>query len=407
MKVAFFVSEFPALSETFILNQIVGLIEQGIEVEIFPLKKEKTKLIHPLVKKYQLLDKTYCFNLPQNRTARYLKFILLFFLALLTKPSALRPFLSQQKINKRARLELFFRSLAIKNKEFDIIHCHFGPNGEQAVLLRDFGLIQGKMITSFHGYDFSAYVEAQGKRVYRQLFRQSELVTVNSGFTGKKVKALGCPKNKIVKLPESLRIEDFPFRPKKLKPKEKVKLLTVARLVEKKGVKDSIKAVARVIEKHPHLEYQIAGDGPLKEELSYLIRRLKIEEKIKLLGWQDQNQIQKLYQQSHLFILASLTAKSGDQEGQGLVLQEAQASGLPVIATKHNGFPEGILEGKSGFLVPEGDVKALAEKLEYLITHPQIWLKIGRAGRKFVEKQYDSDRLNKQLVKIYQKLLNQ
>lgn len=407
MKVAFFVSEFPTISETFILNQIVGLINHGLEIEIYPTKKEKTKLVHPMVKKYQLLDKTYCFNIPQNQAARWFKFILLFFFALLTKPSALRPLLTQQKINKRIRLELFFRSLAIKKKNFDIIHCHFGPNGEQAVLLREFGLIQGKIITSFHGYDVSAYVKSQGKNVYRRLFRQSELVKVNSDFTGEKVKALGCPEKKIVRLPESLRIKEFPFHSKKLKPREKIKILTVARLVEKKGVKYSIQAAARVLKKYPHLEYRIAGDGPLRGELEKLIKDLGVEKKIKILGWQHQRAIQKLYQQSHLFILASLTAKSGDQEGQGLVLQEAQACGLPVIATLHNGFPEGVLDGQSGFLVPEGDIGALAEKLEYLITHPQIWPKMSRAGRKFVEKQYDSNRLNKQLIEIYQKLLSQ
>lgn len=407
MKIAFFVSEFPTLSETFILNQIIGLIDHGLEIEIYPLKKEKTKLVHPLVKKYQLLNKTHCFNISQNRAARWLKFILLFFFALLTKPSTLSLLLSQQKINKRTRLELFFRSLAIKKKNFDIIHCHFGPNGRQAVLLKEFGLIQGRIITSFHGYDATAYVRNQGKDVYRQLFNQADLLTANSDFIKKKLAALGCQKKKIVKLPESLRVKEFHFRPKKLKPREKIKLLTVARLVEKKGIKNSIQAVARVLKKHPRLEYRIAGDGPLKKELGELIKQLKLEKKIKLLGWQNQNQIQKLYQQSHVFILASLATKTGDQEGQGLVLQEAQACGLPVIATLHNGFPEGVLDGQSGFLVPEGDVKALAEKLEYLVTHPQIWLKVGRAGRKFVEKRYDSDRLNKQLVKIYQELLNQ
>ncbi len=407
MKIAFFVSEFPTLSETFILNQIVGLIDQGFEIEIYPSKKERTKLVHPLVKKYKLLNKTHCLNVPENRLFRWPKFVFLFWLALLTKPSCLKLLFSKLKVNRRARLDLFFRALAIKNKRFDIIHCHFGPNGKQAIFLRQIGLIQGKIITSFHGYDFSIYVKKQGKNTYRQVFRQSEAVTVNSNFTKKKVEALGCPKNKIIKLPESLRIKEFVFKSKTLKSNEKIKLLTVARLEEKKGIEYSIQAVAQVLKKHPQLEYQIAGDGPLKNELSKLIKQLQAEKKIKLLGWQNQNQIQKLYQQSHLFILASLTTKSGDQEGQGLVLQEAQACGLPLVATLHNGFSEGVLDGQSGFLVPEGDVKALAKKLEYLITHPQIWPKMGRTGRKFVEKRYDSDRLNKQLVSLYQKLLSQ
>lgn len=407
LKAAVFLNQFPTLSETFILNQIVGLIDADIEIQIFPLEKKNDKKIHPLVKKYQLLDKICCFSIPQNRWARWLKFILLFFFALFKEPSSLRIFSSKLKVDKRTKLELFFRSLAVKDKEFDIIHCHFGPNGKQAVLLKELGLIRGKIITSFHGYDFSAYIKSRGKDAYHQLFYQAELLTANSNFTKKKIEALGCPSSKIVKLSECLKIKDFLFHPKKLKPKEKIKILTVARLVEKKGLEHSIKAIARVLKKHPNLEYKIAGGGPLADRLGNLIQKLGVEKEIILLGGQDQNQIQKLYHLSHLFVLASLTDKSGDQEGQGLVLQEAQACGLPVISTLHNGIPEGVLNGKSGFLVPEGDVGALAEKLTYLITHPQIWTKMGRAGRKFVEKKYDVGRLSERLIKIYYQLVNQ
>ncbi len=406
LKAAIFLNQFPALSETFILNQIVGLIDAGIEIQIFPLEKKNDKKIHSLVKKYQLLDKTYCFNIPRSCWARWSKFILLLLFALFKKLSSLRIFSSNLQIDKRIKLELLFRSLAIRDKKFDIIHCHFGPNGKQAVLLKELGLIQGKIVTSFHGYDFSAYIKSQGKDVYHQLFHQAKLLTANSNFAKKKIEALGCPRSKVVKLPESLKIKDFLFHPKKLKPREKIKILTIARLVEKKGLEYSIKAVTRVFKNYPNFEYKIAGDGPLADRLRKLIQKLGVEKKIILLGGQDQNQIQKLYQQSHLFVLASLTDKNGDQEGQGLVLQEAQACGLPVIATLHNGFPEGVLDGRSGFLVPEGDIDALAEKLEYLINHPQIWSKMGRIGRKFVEKRYDINRLNKQLISIYQRLLD-
>jgi len=99
-------------------------------------------------------------------------------------------------------------------------------------------------------------------------------------------------------------------------------------------------------------------------------------------------------------VLAS-TSVEGDQEGQGLVLQEAQACGLPVVATRHGAFAEGIINGKSGFLVPERDVEALVERLSFLIEHPEIWPAMGREGRAFVEAHYDIQQLNQQLVAIY------
>ena len=102
-----------------------------------------------------------------------------------------------------------------------------------------------------------------------------------------------------------------------------------------------------------------------------------------------------------LVLLASVSLE-GDQEGQGLFLQEAQACGLPVIATQHGALPEGMLPGKSGLLTPERDSQALADRLKELIAHPETWPMIGRNGRKFVEARYDIRKLNQQLVQLYE-----
>ena len=103
---------------------------------------------------------------------------------------------------------------------------------------------------------------------------------------------------------------------------------------------------------------------------------------------------------AHIFVLTSVSIE-GDQEGQGLVLQEAQACGLPVVATQHGAFPEGILAGQSGFLVPERDVNALTDRLGFLIEHPEMWPAMGRYGRAFVEAGYDIRQLNRELTGIY------
>jgi colanic acid/amylovoran biosynthesis glycosyltransferase len=203
-----------------------------------------------------------------------------------------------------------------------------------------------------------------------------------------------------------LDIKKFSFVGRKSNLTDGIKVLTVGRLVEKKGLVYSIKAVAKVLKTYPNLQYQIVGDGTLKRQLHALIIRLGIEDKVKLLGWMNQDEVRELYEKAHIFVLPSVTARNGDQEGQGLVLQEAEAMGLPVISTLHNGIPEGVLDGQSGFLVGERDVDALANKLQYLIEHPEIWLEMGLAGRKFVEKHYDIEKLNDRLVEIYLKLLS-
>ena len=102
----------------------------------------------------------------------------------------------------------------------------------------------------------------------------------------------------------------------------------------------------------------------------------------------------------------SVTSQNGDCEGIPVAIVEALAWGLPVLSTLHSGIPEVIQDGESGFLVPERDTEALAEKLEYLIEHPELWPEMGRKGRKYVEEHYDIDKLNDRLVEIYQRLLN-
>ena len=106
------------------------------------------------------------------------------------------------------------------------------------------------------------------------------------------------------------------------------------------------------------------------------------------------------------FILASSTSRDGDMEGIPVVLMEAQACGMPVVSTLHSGIPEVVLDGESGVLVPEGDVDALTERLQYLVEHPELWPEMGRRGRKLVEQKYDIKMLNSRLVRIYEALLN-
>jgi colanic acid/amylovoran biosynthesis glycosyltransferase len=134
---------------------------------------------------------------------------------------------------------------------------------------------------------------------------------------------------------------------------------------------------------------------------------LSVSDNIEFLGWCDQNEVIRFYTESDVFILASVTSRDGDQEGQGLVLQEAQAMELPVISTHHNGISEGVLDGKTGFLVAERDVDALAGRLVQLIENPEIRHEMGSQGRKFVEQHFDIKKLNEKLVEIYEGLLSE
>ncbi len=403
MKVALFLSNFPTLPETFILNQVTGLIDLGVDIDIYASANPYEGKVHPQVKKYKLVERvSYSDSIAPlfQRLTKGVKIVL--------KNFYKNPLAYTEAIKSRSLRDLFYVNNFLTNeskKSYDLIHAHYGSNGLIGAILKEAGVFRGKLITSFHGYDFSKLINERGSETYKELFRIGDLFTANTNFTKGKLIELGCSKSKIVMLPVGMDINFFNFRERYLRDRSLVKLLTIARMVEKKGLEYAIKAVSRVAQKYSNIEYNIIGDGILRSRLENLIKGLGISDKINLLGWKTQEELKSLLQEAHIFILTSVTAGDGDMEGQGLVLQEAQAVGLPVLSTLHNGIPEGVIDGKSGFLVPERDVDALVKKLEYLIEHPELWPEMGRYGRKFVEERYDIQKLNQRLVKIYEAIL--
>jgi colanic acid/amylovoran biosynthesis glycosyltransferase len=180
------------------------------------------------------------------------------------------------------------------------------------------------------------------------------------------------------------------------------KILTVGRFVEKKGYAFSLSAVALLKAAGIDFIYNIIGDGPLLAEMERQVRALGIQEQVVFHGALMQERVKEFYRESHVFMLPSVTAANGDTEGQGLVLQEAQAIGLPIVATLHNGFPDSIVDGSTGFLVPEKDPKALFDRLLQLSQDELLCQEMGRRGRQFVEKNFDAQQIGQQLNALYE-----
>lgn len=205
MRVAFIVSDFPALSETFILNQIVGLKKFGYEVEIYAETQRNESKIHPDVEKYNLLSHTYyAEKKPLNRWWRLLKSSGVILANFPKNPVVMLRVLNVFKYGKKyGSLTLLYEVLPWLRQglSYDIIHCHFGTNGLKGALLQEVGAIRGKLVVTFHGMDVNVIPRKYGVDVYKELFQQGDLYTVNTDFTRDRVIELGCPQNKIVKLP--------------------------------------------------------------------------------------------------------------------------------------------------------------------------------------------------------------
>ena len=197
MKIAFLLVKFPALSETFILNQIIGLIDRGHEVYIFADSKKKESKIHPEVEKYNLLDKTIYFHIPRNRLRRLIKTLLLIIKYLPKYPKIIIESFNYLKYRTTVFTLLFMTTKFIE-KDFDILHCHFGPMGVIGCILKDMGLTEAKIFTSFRGYDMSQKVFNKYRREYPIVFKESTLTFPVSDFFKKILVKTGCQEDKIL-----------------------------------------------------------------------------------------------------------------------------------------------------------------------------------------------------------------
>lgn len=411
MKIAFIVNRFPRLSETFVLNQITGLIDRGHSVEVFANEPAGDPTVHQDVLDYDLLEHTAYYN-SYKATPRSPRKRISSALAVVGEQAGRHPLPLAHAFNvvrhgKRAASLRLLHEITpfLRRGPFDIVHAHFGTSGVLGAFLQSIGALKAPLVTTFYGHDISSYVRANGPGVYSELFRRGTHFLHISAYLRDKLVAIGCPPERIGLHRIGVDTARFSFAPRSHTPGEPIRLLTTARLVEKKGLEYAIRAVALAGVQVPQLRYTIVGDGPLRDRLQKLIGELGLGERVELAGWRNQDEVRRLYAESHLFTLPSVTASNGDEEGQGLVLQEAQAMGLPVVCTRHNGFPEGMREGESGLLVPERDVEALAAAIVELAERPERWPAMGRAGREHVEQHFDNARLNDQLVAIYERAM--
>jgi colanic acid/amylovoran biosynthesis glycosyltransferase len=407
VRVAVICASFPELSETFILRQIVGMLDRGHDVRIFADSRPDGGARHADFVRYRLSERTTytCTVGPRLQMVQGLIKAIECFIRAPRITAYVMSSLCRPVAGRKIRV--FFRLaelLRLKPDVFDVVHCHQGYVANNYLFLTR--LWSSPFVVSFHGVDISAFVKSHGARVYAELFGKLAVATANSNYTKQRLIALGCPVEKIEVLPVGLDPSRFTFSPRAHVDSMRIRFLTVGRMTEKKGLEYSIKAFAKVHQSLPATEYWIIGDGPLRTELVSLIRHLGLHNCVRLLGALDSESVTAQMNNAHIFVLASVTAANGDTEGQGLVLQEAQSTGLPVIATDHNGFPDSIVPNKSGRLVPERDIDRLAGAMYEFAVDSDNWPEMGRAGRAHVEAHFDIHELNIRLEKIYAKVVS-
>ena len=406
LRIAFFVHEFPALSETFVLNQASGLVEQGHDVTIFAERPRDEPRIHPDVSRYGLIGRTRYLGMPRRKIARLLCAGRPLLHLVRSRPSTAMGALSVPRFGRDAwSLRLLYWSERLMDEgPFDVIHCHFGPIGQLAAKLRDIGAFAGLLGTVFHGVDISAYVRGRPD-YYQYLFTRGDLFLPISEKWRRRLEGIGCNPARIVVHHMGVESRRYRFRPRRFEPGKALRLLTVGRMVDKKGVEYALRAVAMLSRRGVLIQYALVGDGELRHSLTRLAEKLGIASQVRFFGWQDQQAVVRHMARNDVLLVPSVTSEDGDQEGIPVTLMEAMASGMLVVATDHSGIPELVEDGCSGILVPERDVRGLADALAGLVTHPETWPDMSRAARARVLDDFEIEALNRSLIKTYRRCL--
>ncbi len=288
-----------------------------------------------------------------------------------------------------------------------LLHAHFGIEGAQALpLARRLGV---KLITTFHGFDATlstaALLSSPAWAYYplfrRQLAAQGAMFLCASGFIRGRLLAMGFPEART-------RTHYIGVDCRRITPRDAAEaqniILHVARLVEVKGTRHLLRAFARL---GGRAELVIIGDGPLRKALTAEAVALGIAARVRFLGALPQAEVLAWMRKAAMLVLPSVRTGTGRIEGLGMVGLEAAATGVPVIGSDIGGIPEAVIDGETGFLVPERDAEGLAARMEGLLADAALRLRMGAAARRLVEQKFDLVTQTRVLETLYDEVLEQ
>jgi len=398
------------------MNQIVFLLQQGIDVHIYSLYPGNFKNLHAQYKGYSLEEKvTYIANIPSSPAKRLKEsFQFLkkegFWNNIGRVMKAMNPIAFGLPALKLTYLLIYSRLKSIER--YDLVHVHFGNMGAFYANFVAFGFFKHlPYLVSFHGYDLVPNQTEMNRVRYRKMLLSAKLFTVNSNYTRLLLDQVdSSPKQRVRLLPVGL--DTSLFEPSRNFGADQqnifFRLVYVGRLVEWKGADRAIDIIEKLVVEFglKNIELTIIGKGPLQSKLEKTVEEKGLSENVKLLGEQDQSSIKSILSQADLFLYTGRKEPETDRaENQGLVLMEAQAMGVPVVAFEVGGISEGLIHGETGILVESEDIDAFAKSVLTLLLDESKRLSMGIAAREFIKKRFDQKVLGNQLLEIYQEVL--
>ncbi len=421
--VIYTVETFPKLSESFIWRKAQWLLDAGIPLQVidkYPFQRESdcfpseladhfrtvTTALYPgknrlerFVNRSLMILKAWCYLLPTH------PFLLRHYQQLTTPYGGIGGFQGLMRnpqladtvnVSSKQRIDRFlYLYYALKLKPA-CVHVHFGFNALDWVPVKQVLGNRLKLIVSFLGRDITVDPK-ENPHMYRRLFEVGDLFLASSGFLRDEAVALGCPPEKIVVHP--VEIDTTFYMPRETpKPEtDKLRILSVGRLVWEKDYDTALKTIARVRKLLPDLpfEYGIVGCGPLRESLEDLAVRLQLDDIVVFHGSQPPEAVREKLWQSDVFLQTSAS------EGLGAAVLEAASCGLPVVCTDAGGLPMTVQHERSGYSLPVGDHDALGHALAEILQNADLRQQMGDTGRQYVTENFDTRLLFPRLLEYY------
>lgn len=422
LRIAFFVTSFPNLSETFVIRQVASLLIRGHRVHVVAGSVRSNEGLHPELAHLSGQPRFSQTRPPNGRWKDVLR-------AIAAKPrGAIRStFRLEQGIQRSATVRLaggralarHYRNLVDlwlggllsrfvpffeHQQPFDVLHAHFGDVGRVVAALKYGYRWNVPLVVTFHGSDANVLGRSMPLSFYRIVFEEADRITCGTEFLRQRLLALGAPEAKLRINPMGVPLDGFSYVRRSLGENEPLRLLSVGRLIEAKGHATAIQAVAKLRDDGVAVHYTIVGDGPQRERLLGMIDELSLESSVTLCGALDGGSVREQYRNAHVFIHPSVVDEKGTEEQQSVVMVEAQATGLPVIASDIGGVSSTMVDGKSGFLVPQRDVDAIVDAVRHIqTTYSDV--AYGEVGRSHVEQHFSHESCMDGLLAIYEECI--
>ncbi len=396
--IAYMMSRFPKITETFILTEMIAVEAEGIDVEVYPLLREDTSVIHAEAQPY--VDRAHfepfmSFGIFKANMAAILRqplaYLSTFFGAVWGVRSSRNFVIGTLGIFPKA----VKMALDMQRDDVTHIHAHFANHPAMAAMIihRLTGIPY-----SFTGHGSDLHVDQTylSEKLHRAAFAVTisrynvDFMCEHAGeWARHKIKMIHCGIDTAMFQPAPSQDTAQPFT-----------ILMVAALREVKGHSVLMAACEHLKEKGLDFRCHLIGDGELRKDIQTYIDARGLTGQVSLLGPQPRDVVATAMKEADVIVLPSIMGSRGDREGIPVVLMEAMATGKPVVSTQQSGIPELVEDGVSGFLCPAGDAEALAEALITLAEDAELRNTMGKAGRSYVEQHFNIRETSRQMAQV-------